>query len=60
VNGRNELTWEEKFAFDVWYVDHLSLSLDLKIVWLTVWRILTRQGINEPGQATAQEFRGSS
>jgi sugar transferase EpsL len=60
VNGRNELTWEEKFAFDVWYVDHLSLSLDLKIVWLTVWRILTRQGLNEPGQATAQEFRGSS
>jgi len=59
VNGRNALTWEQKFAFDIWYVDHLSLALDLKIMVLTVWRILKREGINEPGQATAQEFRGS-
>jgi sugar transferase EpsL len=58
VNGRNALTWEQKFAFDAWYVDHVSLALDLKIMTLTVWRFLTRQGINEPGQATAQEFRG--
>jgi sugar transferase EpsL len=58
VNGRNALTWEQKFAYDVWYVDHLSIGLDLRIMVLTVWKILTRQGINEPGQATAQEFRG--
>jgi lipopolysaccharide/colanic/teichoic acid biosynthesis glycosyltransferase/glycosyltransferase involved in cell wall biosynthesis len=60
VNGRNALTWEQKFAFDVWYVDHLSPVLDLKILALTAWRSLKREGINEPGQATAQEFRGSS
>jgi lipopolysaccharide/colanic/teichoic acid biosynthesis glycosyltransferase len=58
VNGRNAITWEHKFALDVWYVDHLSCWLDLKIVVLTVWRILRRDGINEPGQATAQEFMG--
>ena len=58
VNGRNAITWEHKFGLDVWYVDHLSCWLDLKIVVLTVWRILRRDGINEPGQATAQEFMG--
>jgi lipopolysaccharide/colanic/teichoic acid biosynthesis glycosyltransferase len=60
VNGRNVLTWEQKFAFDIWYVDHLSLALDLRIMALTVWRSLKREGINEPGQATAREFRGNS
>jgi len=58
VNGRNAITWEHKFALDVRYVDHLTCWLDLKIVILTVWRILRRDGINEPGQATAQEFMG--
>jgi lipopolysaccharide/colanic/teichoic acid biosynthesis glycosyltransferase len=58
VNGRNAITWEHKFALDVWYVEHLSFWLDLKILALTVWRIITRDGINEPGQATAQEFLG--
>jgi sugar transferase EpsL len=58
VNGRNAITWEHKFALDVWYVDHLSCWLDLKIIVLTVWRILRRDGINELGQATAQEFMG--
>jgi lipopolysaccharide/colanic/teichoic acid biosynthesis glycosyltransferase len=58
VNGRNAITWEHKFALDVWYVEHLSFWLDLKILALTVWRIITRDGINEPGQATAQEFMG--
>jgi len=58
VNGRNAISWEHKFALDVWYVDHLSCWLDLKIVVLTVWRILRCDGINEPGQATAQEFMG--
>ncbi|CAB1084217.1 Lipid carrier : UDP-N-acetylgalactosaminyltransferase (EC [Olavius algarvensis Delta 1 endosymbiont] len=56
VNGRNAITWEEKFELDVWYVDHLCLVLDLKIIALTIWKIITRGGINQPGQATAQEF----
>jgi lipopolysaccharide/colanic/teichoic acid biosynthesis glycosyltransferase len=59
INGRNALTWEQKFALDVWYVDHQSLWRDLKILALTVWKILTREGINQPGQATAEEFMGS-
>ena len=58
VNGRNALTWEEKFALDVWYVDHVSLWLDLKIIALTIWKILRCEGISQPGQATAQEFMG--
>jgi sugar transferase EpsL len=58
VNGRNAITWEEKFKLDVWYVEHRSLSLDLKIIALTIWRILKREGINQPGQATAEEFKG--
>lgn len=60
VNGRNALTWEEKFAFDVWYADHVSLQLDLKILGMTLFKILRREGINQPGQATAEEFRKSS
>jgi sugar transferase EpsL len=60
VNGRNVLTWEQKFALDVWYVDHWSLCLDLKIIALTAWKALTREGISQPGQATAQEFMGHS
>ncbi len=58
VNGRNALTWEQKFALDVWYVDHLSLWLDLKIMVMTVWKILKREGISQPGQATMEEFQG--
>jgi sugar transferase EpsL len=60
INGRNALTWEEKFRLDVWYVDHWSFWLDLKIIFLTLWKALKREGINQPGQATAQEFMGSS
>jgi sugar transferase EpsL len=59
INGRNTLTWEDKFRLDVWYVDHWSFGLDLKILWLTVWKVLKREGINQDGQATAQEFTGS-
>ena len=59
VNGRNALTWEQKFALDVWYVDNWSLWLDLKIIALTVWKILIREGISQPGQATMEEFMGS-
>jgi sugar transferase EpsL len=59
VNGRNALTWEQKFALDVWYVDHVSLWLDVKIILMTVWKILKREGISQPGQATMEEFRGT-
>jgi lipopolysaccharide/colanic/teichoic acid biosynthesis glycosyltransferase len=59
INGRNALTWEEKFRLDVWYVDNWSLGLDLKILALTVWKVLKREGISQPGHATAEEFMGS-
>ncbi len=59
VNGRNVLTWEDKFRLDVWYVDHWSLRLDIKILALTVWKVLKREGISQPGQATSEEFMGS-
>jgi sugar transferase EpsL len=56
VRGRNALTWEEKFAFDVWYVDHVSLGLDLKIIFLTIWKTIKREGISHPGAATMPSF----
>ncbi len=59
INGRNALTWEEKFRLDVWYVDHWSLRLDAKILALTIWKVLSREGINAPGQDTAEPFAGS-
>jgi len=60
VNGRNALRWEEKFALDVWYVDHQSLVLDLRILWLTVSRVFRREGISAAGEATMPKFTGSS
>ncbi len=60
VNGRNALTWEEKFRLDVWYVDNWSFWLDIKILVMTVGIVLRREGINHPGRATMQEFLGSS
>ncbi len=60
VNGRNALTWEDKFALDVWYVDHRSLWLDIKILALTFLKVFKREGINQPGSATAEEFKGSA
>ncbi|MFZ2096090.1 MAG: sugar transferase [Anaerolineales bacterium] len=59
VNGRNALTWEEKFDLDVWYVDHWSIWLDIKIIFLSIVKVLRREGINQPGQATAEEFMGN-
>ncbi len=59
VNGRNALTWEDKFRLDVWYVEHWSLWLDVKILFLTVWKVFKREGISQPGHATAEEFMGS-
>ena len=59
VNGRNALTWQQKFELDVWYVDHWSLWLDLRIIFMTLDKTLRREGINQPGQATAEEFLGN-
>jgi sugar transferase EpsL len=60
VSGRNALTWEQKFALDVWYVDNRSFALDLRILAQTMWRVLTRRDISQPGHVTAQEFMGSA
>ena len=60
INGRNLLTWDQKFSYDLWYVDHWSLGLDIKILVLTIWKVLKREGISPPGQATMEEFLGSS
>lgn len=57
-HGRNGISWTEKFKFDVWYVDHLSLAVDLKVIWLTIQSVLKREGISEDGQATMEEFLG--
>jgi sugar transferase EpsL len=59
INGRNALSWEEKFNLDVWYVDNWSLMLDIKILLLTIGKVLKREGISQPGHATAEEFMGS-
>jgi lipopolysaccharide/colanic/teichoic acid biosynthesis glycosyltransferase len=59
VNGRNALSWEEKFALDIWYVDNHTLWLDWKIIFLTLRKIVKRDGINQPGTATMQAFTGS-
>jgi lipopolysaccharide/colanic/teichoic acid biosynthesis glycosyltransferase len=59
VNGRNLLSWEDRFASDVWYVDHWSFRLDMTILARTVWTVFARHGINQPGSATAEEFKGS-
>ncbi|HET7321778.1 MAG TPA: sugar transferase [Longimicrobiaceae bacterium] len=59
VNGRNALSWEKKFALDVWYVDNRSFWLDLKILLLTVKKVFVREGISQAGQATTEKFRGS-
>lgn len=59
VNGRNAITWKEKFKLDVWYVDNQSFLLDLKIIGLTFWKIIKREGISQPGHVTAEEFMGA-
>jgi len=59
VNGRNALTWEQKFALDAWYVDHWSLALDFRILLITVGKVLRREGVSQVGNATASEFMGS-
>lgn len=59
VNGRNAISWEEKFALDVWYVDHQSFGLDVKILWLTVLRVVKRSDISAAGEATMSKFMGA-
>ncbi|WP_057940625.1 sugar transferase [Acetomicrobium hydrogeniformans] len=59
VNGRNAISWEEKFNYDVEYVDNLSFFLDVKIIFLTIMKVLQREGINQEGRATMEPFRGS-
>jgi len=58
VNGRNAISWEEKFALDTWYVDHQSLLLDIKILWLTVKKVLVQEGISAAGHETTYPFKG--
>jgi len=59
VNGRNALTWADKFRLDVWYVEHWSFWLDIKIILLTFWKVLKREGVSQPGQATTEYFMGN-
>lgn len=59
VNGRNAISWDEKLTLDVWYVDNRSLGLDLKIIWLTIRKVLKREGISAAGEATMSRFMGS-
>lgn len=60
INGRNSISWDEKFALDVWYVDNRSFLLDLKILFLTAWKIVCRDGISGEGEATMSEFMGQA
>lgn len=60
INGRNALSWEEKFALDQWYVEHRSFLLDLRILWLTALKVVKREGISSAGEATMPPFTGSS
>ena len=59
-HGRNNISWSEKFKLDVWYVDHCSLWTDIKVIWITVMKVLKRADINEAGQATMEEFKGNN
>lgn len=59
INGRNALTWEEKFELDVWYVENRTLWLDIKIIFLTVWKVVKRDDINQDGEATMTRFTGN-
>ena len=59
INGRNAISWEQKFSLDVWYVDNQSLWLDIKILFLTVWKVFKREGISAAGEATMTKFTGN-
>ncbi len=59
VHGRNAIDWPTRFALDVWYVDHWSFGLDLRILLMTLWKVVRREGISQPGQATTEYFTGN-
>lgn len=59
VNGRNAISWQQKFEYDVWYVDNISLRLDIKILFLTIKKVFVREGISQDGQATTEVFKGN-
>jgi sugar transferase EpsL len=59
VNGRNAISWEQKFEYDVYYVDHWSFGLDVKIFFITIWKVIAREGISQEGKATMEKFMGS-
>ena len=60
INGRNKITWSEKFNLDVWYVDNQSIWLDIKILWMTMKKVIRRSDINQDGHASMEKFRGNS
>jgi sugar transferase EpsL len=60
INGRNAISWDEKFKLDIWYVKNQSFWLDLKILGMTIWKVLKREGINQVGNATMEKFKGSN
>jgi undecaprenyl phosphate N,N'-diacetylbacillosamine 1-phosphate transferase len=60
VMGRNALSWKEKFEYDVYYVENLSFWLDLKIIFLTIWKVLKREGVSQEGRATMEKFNGNN
>ena len=60
VNGRNAISWAEKFKLDVWYVDNLSFVVDLEVVFLTIKKVFAREGISQAGQATMEVFTGNN
>ena len=59
-HGRNAISWTEKFKLDVWYVDHVSLATDLKVIWITIMKVLKRDGISQEGNATMEAFNGNN
>lgn len=59
INGRNAISWKQKFEYDIWYVDNISLLLDIKILFLTIKKVVVREGISQEGQATAEVFKGN-
>ncbi len=60
INGRNAITWDEKFRFDLWYVEHWSFWLDIRILFSTIWKVVSGEGISQPGRATMDEFMGNN
>ena len=60
INGRNAISWDDKFKYDLWYIDHWTFWLDVKIIFLTIWKVLKGDGISQPGRATMDEFMGNS